>query len=174
MSAQNARNFIVDGSDRSVQDTVSKLKFISKIREGEKLDVQSLRMSPDTWATSLHRTFLSRGESRDVTLEFIRGVIAEAFELAAKCLTYESDDRAAHEGSQFFDEIGNLIIRSLQESKVGIENLAKTYNDDRLFSSKLDTLTSTLDSKTVDLRKLTSSPMKSSPPEPSKKNRTGK
>lgn len=138
------KSFVIDGSERSVQDTVSKLKFIGKIKEGEKLDVQSLTLCSESVGTSLYRTFLARNESRGNALEFIRGVVGEAFELATKYLRKKD---------HFFKDVGQMIIESLHESKSGLSNLAKTYEDDKMFVSKLETLMNTLETKTADLQR---------------------
>jgi hypothetical protein len=140
---QSVKNFVTDGSERSVQDTVSKLKFLAKIKSGEKVDIQSLKMViADDWGSRLYRTVIARGESRDATLEFARGVIGEAFDLAQRYLAREQ---------AFFRQIGNMIVQSLQESKSGLTNLAKTYQSDQMYASRIETLIATLDTKTEDL-----------------------
>ena len=144
---QNIKSFVTDGSERSVQDIVSKLKFISRIKEGEKVDIQTLRvMNADSWGTSIYRTLVSRGESRETTLEFIRGVVGDAFDLASKYLSTSTP---------FFRQIGEMIVQSLRESKVGLGNLMKTYREDRMYTSRVDTLIKTIDTKTSDLPKYT-------------------
>ena len=142
------KSFVIDGSERSVQDVVSRLKFISKIQEGEKIDVQSLVLCEPGTKTSLYRTLIARNESRERSLEFFRNTIGEAFELATKYL---------HRKEIFFKEIGGMIITALQECKIGLKNSTKTYADDKMFISKIDTLISTLNTKSRDLnRQLTS------------------
>ena len=67
-------NFVKDGGERSVQDIVSKLKFISKIKEGELVDVHSLTVMEAGVPTSIYRTFFTRSESRKITLDFLRDI----------------------------------------------------------------------------------------------------
>lgn len=140
--SNSLKNFVVDGSERSVQDIVSKLKFISKIREGEIVDVSNLSLSERNWKTSMYRTLFARKESRHMTLDFFRQVVGEAFDLATLYLRSEE---------QFFQNIGSMIISALQESKAGILNHAKTYSHDRMHVSKTETLLRTLDTKISDL-----------------------
>lgn len=141
---QSVKNFVTDGSERSVQDIVSKLKFIAKIKEGEKVDVQSLIIvDAEQWSSRIYRTLIARGESREATLEFVRNVIGEAFDLAIRYLT---------RGQEFFRQIGDMIVQSLQESKQGLLNLTKTYRDDRMYTSRIDTLVTTIDTKTSDIQ----------------------
>ncbi len=139
----STKSFAVDGSERSVQDIVSKLKFISKIREGEKLDVKSLTLG-EGFKDSVYRTFVARNESRYTTLEFIRMIVHEAFDLASKYLQKEE---------KFFKDIGKMVITSLNECKSGLLNLIKTYSEDRMYISRLETLMTTLETKTIDLQR---------------------
>lgn len=138
------KSFVIDGSEHSVQSVISKLKFISKIKEGEKIDVSTLTLCDNTWLSSLYRTLLRRGESREATLIFIRGVLGEAFDLAYNYLCREE---------RFYKDIGKTIIISLQESKSGLSQLANSYLDDRMFISKIEALISTLDTKIKDLER---------------------
>jgi len=138
------KSFVIDGSERSVQDIVSKLKFISKIKEGEIVDVTSLSLMEKGWSTSAYRTLVTRNESRKATLEFFRQVIGEAFDLAGRYLASKE---------VFFQEIGAIIVSALQECKAGISNHAKTYRDDRMHVSKIETLVKTLDTKSTDLQR---------------------
>ena len=142
---QSVKCFVTDGSERSVQDTVSKLKFLAKIKEGEKIDVQSLQVvTADSWGSRLYRTLIARGESREATLEFVRGVVGEAFDLATRYITREDD---------FFRQVGDMIIQALQESKQGLSNLTETYKDDRMYTSRIDTLIGTISTKTGDIQR---------------------
>lgn len=134
----------LDGGERSVQDIVSKLKFLSKIKKGEKLDVNSLLLYPDNFQTTVYRTLMTKGESRTATLKFMITLFNDAFDLASKYL--RKDD-------VFLKEIGNMIVSSLQESKSGIEGFIGTYSDDRMFVAQLETLNKTLDAKLVDLNR---------------------
>lgn len=144
LEATTLKNFVIDGSERSVQDIVSKLKFISKIKEGDIIDVASLTLTPKNLGTSVYRTVIARGESRCAALEFFRQVIGEAFDLATR---YISSDQL------FFKEIGLMVINALKESKMGIVNHSKTYKEDDMYVSKVETLIETLDTKTSDLQR---------------------
>nr|QBK86401.1 MAG: uncharacterized protein LCMAC102_01960 [Marseillevirus LCMAC102] len=142
MTETTLKSFVIDGSERSVQDIVSKLKFMSKIKEGEIVDVQSLTLMEKGWGTSAYRTLVARGESRKATLEFFRIVIGEAFDLASRYLKRDG---------QFFHDIGSMIVVALQEAKSGLANHSKTYKDDRMHMSKIETLVQTLDTRSIDL-----------------------
>jgi|WetSurMetagenome_2_1015567.scaffolds.fasta_scaffold291289_1 hypothetical protein len=121
------RNFAIDGSDLNVQDIVSKLRFISKLKPCEKLNVATLTITGGRWF-DLHR-FRNESESRDKTLEFIKKVVDDALEITSRCFINRS---------KFAHYIGRMILESLQESKDGIHSLEKTYEVDRMFVSRIE------------------------------------
>jgi len=139
------KSFIIDGSERSVQDTISKLRFISKIEEGDVVDVHSLTLSKISYITSVYRTVVARDESRERTLDFFRRTLHDAFELTEACMK-ERKDRP-----QFFDDMTNLILLSIKESKTGILNHCKTYGNDRMHTSKIEAFLMSVSARLKDL-----------------------
>ena len=131
------KNFVIDNCDVSVYDIISKLLFISKIKEGEKINTEDLYIEETTWFSALRRTFF-RNQSRSRTLDFVKNLTDTALDFASKCISSYVD---------FHRNIGNYIIESLEQSKVGLVNLTKTYEDDRMFVSKMQTLIGILDEK---------------------------
>jgi hypothetical protein len=136
------KSFVTDGGERSVQDIVSKLKFIATVKAGEKIDVSSLSIQGVTLAGRAYRTFIARGESRAATLTFLRATLGTAFDLASEY---------ASRGDAFSTKIAGMIISALTAAKTGIIGLTETYRDDRMFVSRVDTLVTTLDAKIADL-----------------------
>lgn len=135
------KNFVIDGSERSVNDTLSKLRFIAKIKPGDKLDINSMTLMEDSWSTTVYRTYRSivaKKESKSDALEFFRTVIGEAFDLATKYLS--SNDK-------FFLDIGVQIVELLQLAKVGINNHIQTYTHDSFHTAKVESLITILDTK---------------------------
>jgi hypothetical protein len=140
---EGLRNFVIDGSDKSVQDIVSKLCFLAKIQKDEKVDVSHLALQHDTWWTMILRT-ISREQSRERTLVFIREVTDDALEFCSRCLQSREN---------FHIKIGNAILSKLTESKDGISNLLHgPYKDDKMFIAKLETLILILNTKVEDLK----------------------
>jgi len=138
-------NFLIDYSEKTVQDVISKLQFISQVKNGEKLDLYSLQIvSADSWVTSAYRTFLSRGESRVNSLEFARTVINQAFGLAFTYLEKNSD---------YNTNIGEIIIKSIIDSKKGLKCMGETYKLDRLYVSEIQALILILDGKIEDIKR---------------------
>jgi hypothetical protein len=128
--------------DHEVEEVISKLLFVSRLQPGEKIDVSSLSVQPNTYAVQLYRTILARGESRVTTLDFIRQTLDEAFELA----------RAYSERTDPYSQrVGRMLIDALASAKTGIVSLTETYKDDRMFVSRVETLAGTLEAKIADL-----------------------
>lgn len=138
------KSFTIEGGEKEVNEVVSKLRFISKMKEGEKLDVQTLRLYENCATTALHRTFIARNESRERTLEFIRESTQDAFNLTMKYLTKQE---------HFYKDVGSMIIKAIQEIKPALVGLKKTYEDDRMFVAKVETFEGTLDTKILDLKR---------------------
>lgn len=136
-------NFVIDNSDKNVYDIVSKLLFLSKIKVGEKINTHEFCLEENTWWTTIKRTIF-RDQSRDKSLEFIRSLIDSALEITTKC--FESSE-------ELHKNIGLFIITTLENSHNGINNLAETYNEDRMFVSKIETLLGILKEKTDMLKK---------------------
>jgi len=134
------KHFVVNGDEKSVQDTLSRLKFIAKVKEGEKLDIESQTVQDNSYIVNVIRTFF-RNESRNRTITFIRTTYGEAFELIEGYLKNES---------LFAKNLTELILKSINDSQVGLENLAKTYEDDRMFVAKIETIIDTINAKLID------------------------
>ena len=135
----------VFAKERSTQDVISRLKFISTLKPGEKIDVASLSVQTDTVLGRIYRTVLARGESRVATLEFIRQTLGEAFELAQAQATHTD---------AYVRRLGAMIFASIVAAKAGIVGLSETYKDDRMFVSRVETLMGTLDAKIAEVPRI--------------------
>jgi len=135
------RNFTIDDTKCSVQDVLSKLKFLSKIQRGEKIDTRKLEFINDSYYNRALRTISPR-ESRDHSMNFIRGVTDEALVIATKAFSMNS---------QFEKDIGMMILCALKEMKAGVLNLGGTYDDDRMAVSRIETFLEILDAKITEL-----------------------
>lgn len=140
-SPNTLKCFSLDGREKSVQDVVSKLKFISKITIGEIVDVGTLTLMDNTWKTSAYRTILARGESREKTFELFAETTSIAFEMATEYLS---------DSTPFLYNIGLMIMDAIQESKQGILNHSKTYGEDKMFVARSETLIKTIEAKIKD------------------------
>jgi len=142
MADSSMKNFVIDGGEHSVQDVISKLRFIATLKPNEKIDVAALSVQVDSYGSRLYRTFIARGESRNTSLDFLRQTLGEAFDLASAYLLRDEP---------FNKKIGQMVVDALAAAKAGIESLKETYKDDRMFASRVAALVGTLDAKMADL-----------------------
>lgn len=148
MEEIDLENFVIDGVELNVYDTISKLSFLSKIRENEKVNVSSLFTVSDTRFNNVVRNLKSIftfNESRGTTLNFIKGCTEDALKIAERCF--------AERGSTLHRRIGVIVLTSLKEIKSGhgIKSLMQTYKSDNMFISELETFQKILQAKIADI-----------------------
>jgi hypothetical protein len=112
------------------QEITSKLKFIGKLKKGEKINTRHMYVQPGGLGTSLSRTFLYQ-DNRGNALGFVQETISRAFELL---VTYERSN--LEKDAVYF----NLLVTDLRNAAVGLANLKVTYIEDTKFCCDMDTL----------------------------------
>lgn len=134
-----------------VQDTISKLRFLSKVKKGERLQVEGLSVVENTWYAKLIRAWNTMGEvketgevkeSRRKTLAFIRDLYDTGLKLAKSIVA---------ETSSYYSELWNMLIKSLKDAQPGISNLMNSYESDRLYIAEVETFVDVLNAKINDL-----------------------
>lgn len=166
---ETAQTFTIIG-DKKVQETLSKLKFISKLQQGEKVNVKDLFIRDnDSIVQRILRTFKNYStyisgstivESKEATLLFIQESVNEAITL----ITLYS----ANNAEPFQKHIAEIITQNLDISKQGIRNSIDTYKQDRKFMSEAEAVIQTLEARIKNLKEkgymqsLTDTPMMSS------------
>lgn len=118
----------------------SRLKFISNVQIGDKINVKFMLIQKDCFSTKLSRTLYY--ENRITTLNFIRDNINRALEIITKSCCQQDKELTC-----------NLMI-DLKKSKIGIENLRQTYINDIKFCCDLNTVLQTIDIKITECEKL--------------------
>ena len=131
----NSRNGM---SDEQITQISSKLLFIGRIEPGQKVDVTTLKIYDNTYATSLSRT-LTTGRNRDATLSLFTNTLHEAYE-AIRYFT------ASQKLSSIEQDTYQLLLDGLSSSRKGIQATITTYEADVFFVSRLETLLRTLES----------------------------
>jgi len=114
----------------SNQEIISKLKFIGKIKKGEKINTRHMYVQPDGLGTSIIRTFIYQ-DNRGNVLNFCQETISRAFELL---VTYERSEKNSEHVL-----FGNVLV-DLQQATTGLSNLKFTYIADTKFCCDMDTL----------------------------------
>lgn len=118
-------------SNLDLPDALARLKFIGRIKEGEKVFVNSLTVRPNNWKTNLRRALF--GGSREETLEFIENTLETAF----NCLViYSASDRASDR------DICGEIATDIETACDGIRAIQRTYADDLMFVCRAEMLAS--------------------------------
>jgi hypothetical protein len=127
----------MDLEQNSIREVISKLKFISKIKQGEKIDTKNYLLMEDGLYTRVYRKYM--GLNKEDTLEFVNVLMKEAFGV---CKFYRDEKQ-----DSFHKGMLKLLMSSIKEARRGLENLELTYAQDRMFTSKIETLIKTLDVK---------------------------
>lgn len=109
----------------TIEETISRLKFISHIEIGEKINVKTLTRQPSSIGTTISRTLLYP-DNRVNTMNFIRNVINRVFEII---------DHNLRKGNKV---LVKRIINDLVLSKKGLLNLKLTYESDTKFGCDIE------------------------------------
>lgn len=122
------------------QEIISRIKFISRLNKGDKINTKYMYVQPDGIATSLSRTFY-RQDNRANAMTFFKDTINRGFELL---ITLKRSDINA-------DKILlDNMISDLKLSKNGLENMKFSYISDTKFVCDIDTILGDIDSKLAD------------------------
>ena len=116
------------------KEIISKLKFIGRIKKGEKIDTHHMIVQRCGIITSIIRTALYQ-DNRNNTLTFVQTIIEMSFDLLKK-FTDQTDER-----------MRNHMITDLKSSKNGIDALKETYVSDLKFCCDLDTIVQLIDTR---------------------------
>lgn len=100
---------------------IARLKFIGKIKAGEKVHVQRMMIQPDTFFSRVSRTILSP-DNRENAIIFIESVVDKSFALIG----------SSNEPKRI------TLINDLKTAVIGIQNLMETYESDHFFASRLE------------------------------------
>lgn len=137
----NKSSGIQNSDSDTHSEVMSKLKFISKIRKGDKINVRYLYIQPDNITTKISRT-LYNVDNRINTLNFIETTIRRGFEVIS---LHSNSDRT------YDVQIRENVIRDLASCKDGLINIKETYIDDIMFRCKIDTFIQEIDAKLGDI-----------------------
>jgi len=122
------------------KETISRLKFISKIQIGEKINLKYMYIQNDGLITQLTRTICQ--DNRTKTLTFLQDTINKAFEIL-KC--YQKSKKKS-------DKIMCVnLVQDLRGCKGGLKNLKETYITDIKFCCDVDTLVEMIEAKLIEI-----------------------
>jgi len=129
--------------DHNHREVLSRLKFISKIQTGEKINLRYMYIQNDGLITQFFRTLFP--DNRIKTFAFVTETVNKSFEILKFYGT----------SSKLSEQImcRNLIY-DLKESKNGLVNLKETYNLDLKFGCDIQTLLQMIDAKLLEYEHL--------------------
>ena len=125
----------------SNNEIISRLKFISRIQKGEKVNTKYLYVQPVGFLTGLARTLFNQ-DNRGNTMNFIQSTIIRAFDIL-------SSHKQSEKQSERITCIN--ILQDLKKCKGGLVNLKDTYVIDVKFCCDLDVMIQEIDAKISDL-----------------------
>jgi hypothetical protein len=111
-------------------ETISRLKFIGKIKPGEKINLRNMALQSNSFIIQILRTIF-QDDNRSKTLLFLQDTIIKSFDLIK---FYEEFDNITEKF------VFNNIINDLINAKNGLVNLKKTYAEDIKFICDLDVI----------------------------------
>lgn len=124
------------------QDTISKLKFISKVSKGDKINSKELMLQSDGIVTKISRSVYNV-DNRQNALSFIQNTINSGF-------TYLTNYAKSDKPSEKL--LAKNLFNDLISAKNGINNLRTTYSDDIMFCCTLDTYFQSIDVRLIEFK----------------------
>ena len=122
-------------------DIIPKLKFISRLSKGDKINVKNMYIQQNNFYNWISRSFFNI-DDRANTLMFVHTTVKRGFDL----LLHHIDS------SNPFDIIlCQNLYQDLRNTKIGFLNLRETYIDDVMFTCKIDALVEETDAKLTEL-----------------------
>jgi hypothetical protein len=130
-----------DNMNEYNRDIITRLKFIGTFAPGEKIDIKNLRVESNNIFTPIKR--LLQGESRDHTYSFINSTIERSFDIVK---SYSTSERVSE----------RLMCKNILEDMIkaikGLQNIQKTYKDDKLFYCNIETIIENVHSKLSEVK----------------------
>ena len=123
-------------------DNISKLKFIGKLKKGDKINIKYMVVQQNNLITKLNRT-LYNVDNRTNTLNFISDTVKKGFE---ELLLHINNNTV------FDNNIANNITADLDNCKIGLGNMKDTYSDDLMFCCKIDTILQEIDARLEEIK----------------------
>ena len=122
-------------------DIIPKLKFISRLNKGDKINVKNMYIQPNNFLNWINRS-LFHIDDRSNTLIFVNSTVKRGFELLLQHI----------DSTNPFDTIlCQNLYNDLRNTKNGFLNLRETYIDDVMFTCRIDALVEETDAKLTEL-----------------------
>jgi hypothetical protein len=134
-------------------ELISRIKFISKIKQGDKINTKGFFIQNDSLLSKISRSFLYQ-DTRTNTINFISETLLQVFHLLKLYVSTEK-----------LSDISMCInvIEDIINMKKGIINLQNTYQDDAIIVSKFETFVQEIDSKLLEFKNINADKIKTTP-----------
>lgn len=117
------------------KEIISRLKFLGRVKKGDKINTRHLFVQPKGLVTTFSRTLYNQ-DNRQNCLHFVQHTVDRILEIVT---TFRDSETAS---AKF---LYDLTIEDLQRAKVGIDNLKNTYLTDIKFCCDIDVILQTID-----------------------------
>jgi hypothetical protein len=135
--------------DDRIEEVMSRLLFINKIRPQTKIEVSTLKLRSTGQLDRLYRWWFTPEENKETSYGFLKSTFEEAFTVITLL--------QHHENKSYSQHIIEAIVVYIQNALSGLPKLAETYRtDDGIFVSKLQTLGDIIQIKLKDMKLTTS------------------
>ena len=133
-------------SNNTFAELLSNLKFLSKIKKDQKINVRDMFIQENNWTTSLSRT-VYKVDNRKNTLHFIQNLINNSFSTCKTLINNSSDNNSEYTMTQ-------SLLKGLLNSRQGIQNLKYTYKEDIHFPCVLDTIIENINVQIIEFNEI--------------------
>ena len=132
------REFHASGNEQKFQKTISDLKFLSKVKNGQKINVSTKEFVDESYGGRIYRSYLRGAESKYITLDYVTKIINQSIDQLYffKSLT-----------DPFYHQLSDIIKKEIINAKKGILALANTYSSFDEYSSKYEAIITSIDVK---------------------------
>lgn len=111
-------------------EIIARLKFIGKLQKGDKINTRRMFVQSNGLITRLNRTFWNQ-DNRANGLSFVQETVRRAFDLL---------DVYYNSGSDEYLSLRENMVKDIQNSIHGLNNLKTTYCEDVKFGCDIDAL----------------------------------
>jgi hypothetical protein len=139
--------------DERIAGVISLLKFISKIKPDQKIEVEGLQLCSTTLLGRAYRHFVTPNESKDTTYEFLAETFQESFDVLQVLQTHNTP---------YTNHVSALLIQDTAAALESVPKLITTYREQAYFVSRLETLRDTMTLKLDTARRQVSASVASS------------
>lgn len=121
-------------ADSSKDHTIARLKFLSCIQPGQKIDSNWVQIVSPNILSSLYRTFIGN-DNRHKARALIESIFNSAYGILVGCIS--------NIPSSNNDQLARTLIKDMYEAQIGVRNLTITYAKDSMYVCQMATLLQT-------------------------------